>query len=152
MTSSSALLPTSFASSSIVGSRPFFFSSCSRALYAFEADSFSARLTRIIPSSRKNRRISPAISGTAYVEKRTSKLQSNRSIAFISPMLPICTRSSRSHPRPRKRCATVYTSPIFSFTSSSLAALSPSCTCLISARVRSICQPAATPFCRFLLF
>ena len=151
-TISSTVTSSSPAISASVGSRPFSRSSRSRTAYAFHASSRIGRLTFTIPSDRRNRRISPPIIGTAYVEKQTSNEGSNLSIAFNSPMLPIWHRSSISTPRFANRLTMLQTSPIFSSASVSLAALSPSCTCLISARVRSICQPAATPFCRFLLF
>ena len=59
------------------------------AAHTFAASSFKVRLTFIMPSSRRNRFISPAIIGTAYVEKRTPYELSKFFIALIRPMLPI---------------------------------------------------------------
>ena len=58
----------------------------------------SARETFTLPSSRKKRLISPAIMGTAYVEKRTPKRSSKPEIAFKSPMQASSKRSSYSTP------------------------------------------------------
>jgi len=44
--------------------------------------------------------ISPSTVGVAYEEKRTSRLVSKPSIAFMIPMQATCTRSSSGSPRP----------------------------------------------------
>lgn len=137
-TISSTVTSSSPAISASVGSRPFSRSSRSRTAYAFHASSRIGRLTFTIPSDRRNRRISPAIIGTAYVEKQTSNEGSNLSIAFNSPMLPIWHRSSISTPRFANRLTMLQTSPIFSSASVSLAALSPSCAFSIRASVCSM--------------
>jgi hypothetical protein len=62
---SSALNPVSSESSESAGSRPSVFLSFSRAAKIVAACSRMLRLTLIAPSSRRKRRISPAIFGTA---------------------------------------------------------------------------------------
>ena len=59
------MISSSFAISESPGSRPDFAVRVSRALRTRSPSSFMDRLTRIIPSSRRKRRISPAIIGTA---------------------------------------------------------------------------------------
>ena len=65
MAISSGVRPVSRASSESWGSRPRLPVSRDRASLMAAARSFSPRLTLIAPSSRRNRRISPAIFGTA---------------------------------------------------------------------------------------
>ena len=62
---SSQLFPVFFAISPSVGSRPRFSVSFSLAAHTRRDSSFICRLTLIMPSSRRKRRISPIIIGTA---------------------------------------------------------------------------------------
>ena len=86
---SSGVSPMYSAISCTPGSRPNAVPSSRWAAHTFAASSFKVRLTFIMPSSRRNRFISPAIIGTAYVEKRTPYELSKFFIAFTRPMLPI---------------------------------------------------------------
>ena len=68
--------------------------------------SLSRRGTRIDqPRSRKCRRTSPLIVGTAKEKKSVPRSGENRSIALISPTVATCTRSSSGSPRLAKRRA-----------------------------------------------
>ena len=58
------------------------------------------RLTLTAPSSRRKRRISPAIFGTAYVEKHVPNCSSKPCMALRKPTQPSWYRSSGSTPRP----------------------------------------------------
>ena len=107
-----------------------------------KARSRRVRLTFTGPSSRRKRRISPAILGTAYVENATGWLRSKPRMAFISPMQPSWNRSSGSQPRPKNRRATLHTRALFSASSRSMAGLSPACACRRSRRSSSFMPPA----------
>ena len=86
---SSGVSPMYSAISCTPGSRPNAVPSSRWAAHTFAASSFKVRLTFIMPSSRRNRFISPAIIGTAYVEKRTPYELSKFFMALTRPMLPI---------------------------------------------------------------
>ncbi|MNN95201.1 hypothetical protein D3C81_2139710 [compost metagenome] len=64
-TTSSGVIPNSSATSLMVGSRPMVLDSSSLTLRTLLASSFRERLTFKVPSSRRNRWISPMIMGTA---------------------------------------------------------------------------------------
>ena len=64
-TTSSLSIPVSAAISAREGSRPRLCASFCAACFTFQPFSFSVRLIRIGPSSRRNRLISPLIMGTA---------------------------------------------------------------------------------------
>ena len=89
-----------FASSGIVGERPSCTVSCSISRESCTFSSCSPRGTRTDqPLSRKCRLISPMMFGVAYVVSSTPRSRSKRSIALISPIAPIWTRSSSCSPR-----------------------------------------------------
>ncbi len=107
-TASSSSTPAALASSGIVGERPSCTVSCSMSRDSWTLSSCSPRGTRTDqPLSRKCRLISPMMFGVAYVVSSTPRSRSKRSIALISPIAPIWTRSSSCSPRygvaPRER-------------------------------------------------
>ena len=126
ITTSSRFASISFAICSIVGSFECSLVSFSLACIALYARSRIERLTRIEPESRKYRRSSPIIIGTAYVLNLTLKSGQKLSIAFISPIQPTWNRSSAFSPLPENRCITLSTRRRLPFISSSLALGSPS--------------------------
>src|SRR5690348_17334806 len=97
---SSSSTPAAFASSGIVGERLSCTVSCSTSRESWTFNSCRPRGTRTDqPLSRKCRLISPMMFGVAYVVSSTPRSRSNRSIALIRPIAPICTRSSSCSPR-----------------------------------------------------
>ena len=124
-TTSSSFMLSALAMSDICGSLFCSFMNLVRTWSALYAVSRRDRLTRRALLSRKWRRTSPIIIGTAYVEKRTPWLKSKLSIDFISPTQPTWKRSSMHSPRLEKRCITLKTRRRFPFMNSSRASVSP---------------------------
>ena len=83
------------------------------------------RETLMLPSSRINRFISPAIIGTAYVENLTLKFSSKPLIAFKSPILASWYKSSYSTPLLRYRRTILFIKLLFSTIRVSFAHESP---------------------------
>ncbi len=92
--------------SAIDGVRPRVAVSSSAAIATVRLASFARRVTwtdHVL--SRKCRRSSPRIVGTANVLNASPRAGSNRSTALTSPRNATCTRSSRDSPRCANRCA-----------------------------------------------
>ena len=106
--------PKSSASSPTVGERPSFSANSAAFREARMESSFRERPTFTAPPSRKRRRISPRITGTAYVENLRPRLSSKWSTALTRPKHPAWKRSSYSIPRPLNRLAQACTKPMFS--------------------------------------
>src|ERR671922_2718528 len=124
-TSSSSTF-AAFASSAIVGERPSCTVSCSIRRESWTFSSWRPRGTRTDqPLSRKCRLISPMMFGVAYVVSSTPRSRSKRSIALMSPIAPIWTRSSSCSPRYEYRRASERTSDMYCSISCSRAARSP---------------------------
>src|SRR5919197_4189309 len=112
-TSSSSTF-AAFASSAIVGERPSCTVSCSMSRESWTFSSWSPRGTRTDqPLSRKCRLISPMMFGVAYVVSSTPRSRSKRSMALMSPIAPIWTRSSSCSPRYEYRRASDRTSDMY---------------------------------------
>ncbi len=82
------------------GARPSCAASSSRLRRTLVRASWTLRGRRtVLPRSRSSRRISPSIVGIANDESFVPRAGSKRSIAWISPIAPTCTRSSSGSPQ-----------------------------------------------------